>query len=129
MYIHNDTLHIILCVYTWVHNYNCLCTHVCTCTCTCTYIHVYMYACVSVLYTCNGTFDVGKHPSSHTIKLCILSHVAGMILHFQLPHLVDYYIIDPQCWFGLCALVISPENVSKLVRSAGIMARGQSREQ
>lgn len=49
-----------------------------------------------------------------------------MVLHFQLPHLVDYYIIDPQWWFDICALVISPENVSKLIRSAGIMARGQS---
>ena len=50
---------------------------------------------------------------------------AGMILHFKLPHLVDYYIIDPQRWFDLCALVISPDNVSKLIRSAGFMARGQ----
>lgn len=48
-----------------------------------------------------------------------------MILHFHLPHLVDYYIIDPQCWFDLCALVISPNNVSKLIQKAGNIARGQ----
>ena len=51
--------------------------------------------------------------------------LAGVILHFNLPVLVDYYIIDPQRWFDLCALVISPSNVSKLIRSANRMERGQ----
>ena len=36
-----------------------------------------------------------------------------------MPVLIDYYIIDPQRWFDLCALVISPDNVSKLVRQVG----------
>ena len=41
------------------------------------------------------------------------------MLHFKLPLLADYYIIDPQRWFDLCALVIAPDNVSSLVQIAG----------
>ena len=44
---------------------------------------------------------------------------AGVVLHFKIPVIEDYYIIDPQRWFDLCALVISPDNVSSLVRAAG----------
>ena len=44
------------------------------------------------------------------------SPAAGVVLHFKIPALTDYYIINPQQWFDLCALVISPENVSKLVK-------------
>ena len=42
--------------------------------------------------------------------------VAGVVLHFNLPIIKDYYIVNPQRWFDLCALVISPNNVSSLVR-------------
>ena len=44
---------------------------------------------------------------------------AGVVLHFKIPVIKDYYIIDPQRWFDLCSLVISPDNVSSLVRAAG----------
>ena len=44
---------------------------------------------------------------------------AGVVLHFKIPVIKDYYIIDPQRWFDLCSLVISPDNVSALVRAAG----------
>lgn len=45
--------------------------------------------------------------------------VAGVVLHFKIPVIKDYYIIDPQRWFDLCSLIISPDNVSSLVRAAG----------
>ncbi len=44
---------------------------------------------------------------------------AGVVLHFKIPVIKEYYIIDPQRWFDLCSLVISPDNVSSLVRAAG----------
>ena len=67
-----------------------LCTQTHTCTCTCTHTHTH----------------------THT-------HTAGVILHFKIPVIDNYYIIDPQRWFDLCALVISPDNVSSLVRNTG----------
>eukprot|EP00731_Ephydatia_muelleri_P024118 Em0016g389a len=39
----------------------------------------------------------------------------GVILHFNQPILKDYYILNPQRWFDYCAIVVSPENVSKVV--------------
>ena len=45
----------------------------------------------------------------------------GVILHFNQPILKDYYILNPQRWFDYCAIVVSPENVSKVVpRGAGM---------
>ena len=64
----------------------------------------------------------------NTVDLCVcFTSTAGMILHFQLPHLIDHYIIDPQYWFDLCALVISPSNVSQLIQREGIISRSRFR--
>ena len=63
-------------------------------------------------------------PFSLPIIYMYVLYIAGVILHFNLPVLADYYIIDPQRWFELCALVISPNNVSKLIRSARKVERG-----
>ena len=46
---------------------------------------------------------------------------AGVVLHFDQPLIADYYIVDPQKWFDLCALVIAPDNVSSLVMCRGRM--------
>lgn len=50
------------------------------------------------------------------IILFLLCCTAGVILHFNLPVIKEYYVVNPQRWFDLCALVISPNNVSNLVR-------------
>ena len=55
----------------------------------------------------------------HTHTTHTHTHTAGVILHFKIPVIDNYYIIDPQRWFDLCALVISPDNVSSLVRNTG----------
>ena len=66
--------------------------------------------------------------SEYCSFLCAcFTSTAGMILHFQLPHLIDHYIIDPQYWFDLCALVISPSNVSQLIQREGIISRSRFR--
>ena len=44
---------------------------------------------------------------------------AGVVLHFDQPLIADYFIVDPQRWFDLCALVIAPDNVSSLVMNTG----------
>ena len=43
--------------------------------------------------------------------------LAGVVLHFDVPVIKDYYIVQPKCWFDLCTHVISPENVSQLIRA------------
>ena len=66
------------------------------------------------MYMCTYIYVVA---CIHTYRLPIVT--AGVVLHFKIPVIEDYYIIDPQRWFDLCSLVISPDNVSSLVRAAG----------
>jgi hypothetical protein len=70
---------------------------------------------------------VGLDNTAMEAAVDFLHASTGMILHFQLPHLIDHYIIDPQYWFDLCALVISPSNVSQLIQREGIISRSRFR--
>ncbi len=71
------------------------------------------------MHTVHNAWVSTSMMTSYQIYLIVilLFLVAGVILHFNIPVVKNYYIIDPQRWFDLCALVISPDNVSSLVRT------------